>query len=75
MVSSHDWKLILQKDGFYLFARNNTNHMNRELVMQQIDADAELFNSSYQEAALSRWPWSWYLTGSYTWNQLLRSIR
>jgi uncharacterized membrane protein len=74
MVLSHDWKLIMQKDGFYLFARKNTNHINQDLILQQLDADAELFDSSYREAARSRWSWSWYLTGSYTWDQFVQSI-
>jgi uncharacterized membrane protein len=75
MVLSDDWRLIMQKDGFYLFARNAPDYKNYEQILLQVKEDSNLFKRSYREAAQSRWSWSWYLTGAYTWDQLVRSIK
>jgi uncharacterized membrane protein len=61
MALSRDWDLIMQKEGFYLFAHHPQNRIIQEQTIKQIDADSELFESQYREASQSRWLWSRYL--------------
>jgi hypothetical protein len=73
MLLSREWAILYQKDGFYLFDRHARRQRDPERALQLFDVDHEVLENSYRDASLHQWPWAPYLTGKFTWDQLMEA--
>jgi len=72
MMSSPDWGLLAQKDGFYLFARNQPHRIPREAMTAEFARDLSIFDGQLREAEKHRWKVARRLTGTTGWKDLTR---
>ena len=70
MVRSPRWRLIAQKDGFYLFTRGPGPGATPRAVTEQLESDVASLEQAYRRAAGGRLPWARYLVGGFTWQDL-----
>lgn len=70
MIAAPRWGLVYQRDGFYLFARDAEDRVDRAAALAQLDADATALLHSHARAARYRSSWARYLVGDLTWRAL-----
>lgn len=59
------WRLVVQKDGFYLFGRGASSALEQEEALRKFREDADIMEKAYKAANQYYIPWSGYLTGGY----------
>lgn len=72
-VWSPHWRLVVQKDRFYLFkrvAKTAPPNPDKVALLNQIQRDGTEMQRSYENAACYRPWWAGYLTGKVSWEQL-----
>jgi uncharacterized membrane protein len=70
LMSSPDWGLLVQKDGFYLFARNQPSRISRAAMIAEFARDLRIFERQLRDADEHRWELAQVLTGPVGWNDL-----
>jgi len=70
LMSSPEWGLLVQKDGFYLFARNQPSRIPRAAMRVEFARDLRTFERQLREADERRWELTRFLTGTVGWNDL-----
>lgn len=70
LVSSPDWGLVAQKDGFYLFARNQPSVFDRDVMGKQAAEDKDKLLSSYYGVSRRPFRWAKYCAGAFSWGHL-----
>lgn len=66
LILSAEWGLLFQKDGFYLFARQNSPAPKSEAALAKFREDADVMKSAYSSAKKHYIKWAGYLTGRYS---------
>ena len=72
LIASPEWGLVAQRDGFYLFARNQALRVSRGPMMAEFVRDLSIFRQQLREAEQYRWKAAPLLTGRMEWKDLLR---
>jgi len=72
MMSSPNWGLLAQQDGFYLFARNQPSRISREAMMAEFARDLTIFDGQLREAEEHRWKVARRLISATGWKDLTR---